>query len=647
MAAGAGGIRAGRAFVELFADDTKLVRGLRSAQKRLQTFGASVTKLGAGMFAAGAAVAFPFLATISDARDAEKSLGRFNAVFGKEAAAAGRFAERLAADVGRAATDVRDSMAKTQAQLTGLSFDPATSRQMSESLQSLALDFASFHGLSDEEAGDRLRSALSGSRDALQGFGVDVKAAAVDQQLLAMGFNATSATATEQQKAMARLAIIMESLGEQGVVGDAIKNADSYDNQMKRLDATFQDVRETIGSAVLPVLTPLLEHFAAGAQLVAGVIAENKEFIALLFKIALGVMAAGAALMAVGGAISALGFVFGALATVVTTVGAVIGFLLSPLGLVVALLAGLAAWLVKSGHAAEWLASTFGPLMEEATAAFDAIKTALKAGDFGAAAQVLWTTLRYWFTKGVDWLTGIWIGFKRAFLEIFLGLASEGAKLLTGVWSAFQSGIQSGLKMLDVAQTQTANKLLTWAGEDGPLGDVARLIVGADLRGEGQVEAAIAASNEIGQADLDARDAALARLEADRQAALDEIDDQLGRDLASMHAGLDDQLRDSADAVTEARKEMDAAIAAAREAGERTAEADGTAGDEVAGKLIDALKLGAAGAVTAPDTSGTFSTLADRIFLGRGADERIADATEETARNTRKIARDGGLAFQA
>ena len=37
------GIRAGRAFVELFADDSKLVRGLKSDQKKL------VRKKGSGM----------------------------------------------------------------------------------------------------------------------------------------------------------------------------------------------------------------------------------------------------------------------------------------------------------------------------------------------------------------------------------------------------------------------------------------------------------------------------------------------------------------------------------------------------------------------------------------------------------------------
>ena len=39
-------IRAGRAFVELFADDSKLVRGLRRAEKKLKAFGSSIRNLG-------------------------------------------------------------------------------------------------------------------------------------------------------------------------------------------------------------------------------------------------------------------------------------------------------------------------------------------------------------------------------------------------------------------------------------------------------------------------------------------------------------------------------------------------------------------------------------------------------------------------
>ena len=57
------GIRAGRAFVELFADDTKLVRGLRLAEKKLKAFGNSVRNLGLKTVAFGSAILAPLAAS--------------------------------------------------------------------------------------------------------------------------------------------------------------------------------------------------------------------------------------------------------------------------------------------------------------------------------------------------------------------------------------------------------------------------------------------------------------------------------------------------------------------------------------------------------------------------------------------------------
>ena len=42
-------IGAGRAFVAMFAEDSKLVRGLRAAQAKLKAFGAAVTGMGPKM----------------------------------------------------------------------------------------------------------------------------------------------------------------------------------------------------------------------------------------------------------------------------------------------------------------------------------------------------------------------------------------------------------------------------------------------------------------------------------------------------------------------------------------------------------------------------------------------------------------------
>ena len=65
----AGAIRAGRAFVELFADDSKLVRGLKRASAKLKAFGESVRNMGLKIAGLGTAIATPLLASANAALD--------------------------------------------------------------------------------------------------------------------------------------------------------------------------------------------------------------------------------------------------------------------------------------------------------------------------------------------------------------------------------------------------------------------------------------------------------------------------------------------------------------------------------------------------------------------------------------------------
>ena len=61
MVAGGGLVRAGRAFVELFADDSKLVRGLKSAQTKLKGWGEAVGTIGMRAMGGGLAILTPLL----------------------------------------------------------------------------------------------------------------------------------------------------------------------------------------------------------------------------------------------------------------------------------------------------------------------------------------------------------------------------------------------------------------------------------------------------------------------------------------------------------------------------------------------------------------------------------------------------------
>lgn len=76
----AGAIRAGRAFVELFADDKMLVRGLKSAQRQLKAFGTSVTAMGKSLFAAGSLATLPLIAAGTVFTSFESQMSRVKAL---------------------------------------------------------------------------------------------------------------------------------------------------------------------------------------------------------------------------------------------------------------------------------------------------------------------------------------------------------------------------------------------------------------------------------------------------------------------------------------------------------------------------------------------------------------------------------------
>ena len=75
----AGAIRAGQAYVELSTRDSKLVKGLRSAEQRLRAFAASVSSLGTRLVGLGAMAAGPLVAASRMFEDLGDNLAKASA----------------------------------------------------------------------------------------------------------------------------------------------------------------------------------------------------------------------------------------------------------------------------------------------------------------------------------------------------------------------------------------------------------------------------------------------------------------------------------------------------------------------------------------------------------------------------------------
>ncbi len=610
------GIRAGRAFVELGVSD-RLTAALRRAQRRLRAFGAGVRRVGAGLVSAAGTLFAPIgIAAVKAASDAEEALSRFRQVFGREASAAGAFAEDLAQRVGRSSLAVKDALATFQSFFVGLGFGAPKARELSQTLSSLALDFASFNNLSDDEALQRFISALSGSGEVLDRFGVNIKQAALEQELLRLGMADSAAAATEQQKAIARLNIIMRAMGDQSALGDAERTSGSFANQMKRLRGELRDAAVAIGRALLPALTPVVRILGGAVRAVREWAERNPRLVGSIFAAATAVIGLGGALIVLGLGVALAAAGLGGLATLVGLAGAALGAVLSPIGLVVAAVAAAGvAFLRFSGAGSAALDSIrerFGPLAAIATRTLTGIRDALAAGDIPLATEVLWAGLRLAWLEGTKGIREIFAGgllVMRLALVDVLGTMSR-------LWARFASGVQS-------VWERTQNFLAKRFTELFSLFDESL-----------DVEAA--------KAQLDAQSRAkLESLARETEDALRRISEEQDERSEGILDDATDRIEERRRALEESRHELDAAIEEAgrrREAVSAERESEGSSlsnrlGD--IGSLLDGVGDDLARRVEA---RGTFNALAARgLASGTEAADRTARATEQTARNTRRL----------
>jgi hypothetical protein len=213
---------------------------------------AGITAIGVGAFKVGKQL-------IGMASDAEEMLGKFNVVFGEAAPTATAALDEFGNEVGRSTFELQEMASTVQDTFVPLGFARTEAAGMSVELTKLAVDMGSFNNVADAQVMQDLQSAIVGNHETMRKYGVIITQATLDQELLRMGVEGGTKAATEQEKVQARLNIIMA--GTSDAQGDAARTSGSWANQMRALKATFSEAGTTIGTELLPLVTPLLKKF--------------------------------------------------------------------------------------------------------------------------------------------------------------------------------------------------------------------------------------------------------------------------------------------------------------------------------------------------------------------------------------------------
>jgi TP901 family phage tail tape measure protein len=202
MVASGGAIRAGRAFVEIFADDSKLVRGLRRAQARLRSFGASVGNMGRNLVKFSAAAAAPVALSLKIFTSFNDKMLQVKAITGATAEEFELMNEK-AKLLGRTTSFTASQVAAAQVEFARAGFKP---KEIDQAITSL-LDLAR---ATDTELPDAVKIAGR----TLRGFGLETDQMGRVVDVLATTANNASTTLVELGEGMKFVAPIASEAGE-------------------------------------------------------------------------------------------------------------------------------------------------------------------------------------------------------------------------------------------------------------------------------------------------------------------------------------------------------------------------------------------------------------------------------------------------
>jgi len=244
--------------VKVGADTKAVRRGLGSVSKRLKAVGrdALTVRNAMGVMAGAAGFAFATKKVFDLGAAVEETGSKFRTVFGESTREVQGFIDEFGTIAGLSNEQAQGVLATTGAIVQGMGFAQAASAEFATEVTKLSGDLSSFNNIPIEETSLAIQSALTGERESLKRLGVVILETDVQQRALITTGKSSAKALTQQEKATATLALITERAGV--AIGDLERTQGSSANRARRLGAEFQNIKETLASALLPAIDVLV-----------------------------------------------------------------------------------------------------------------------------------------------------------------------------------------------------------------------------------------------------------------------------------------------------------------------------------------------------------------------------------------------------
>lgn len=329
------------------------------------------------------------------AAEAEQSYGAVESIFGEHSAKINNLSKNAADSVGLSGREYREQASYMGAMLKNLGTPMEELGGKSADLVAMGADLAATFGGPTSDAVSALGAVLRGETDPIERYGISIKQADIKAKMAEMGLDGLTGEAEKQAQAQATLALLTEQSAS--AQGQFARETDTAAHKTQVAKAKLDDAKETIGTALLPVMAMVTEAFAKVSEQVGK---HPKLFLALAGAVG-AVSAAIVGISAVSSAVSALG----GMAKIASVASKAMTVLTGPIGLVVAAIAAVVAGLVlfftktetgrkmwasfteALGKGWDWVVEKFKAGAEWVKTAFEGLKDLFVNGDFTGALR--------------------------------------------------------------------------------------------------------------------------------------------------------------------------------------------------------------------------------------------------------------------
>ncbi len=258
-------------------DHVAFDRGLAAMTGKVQTFGNTLKKIGglvAAAFGTAALIRFG-KESIKLASDIAEVQNVIDVTFGDGAAQIEEFAKSAAEAFGLSELSAKEYTGTMGAMLKSSGLATKQAQEMSVALAGLAGDVASFYNLDTDTAFEKIRSGISGETEPLKQLGINMSVANLEAYALAQGITKSYNAMSQAEQVLLRYNYLLSVTTD--AQGDFSRTSGSFANQVRILQLNFDQLRISLGNALIPIaqaVLPSINAIIAGLTKLADVFAQ-------------------------------------------------------------------------------------------------------------------------------------------------------------------------------------------------------------------------------------------------------------------------------------------------------------------------------------------------------------------------------------